>query len=202
MRAKITKRTVDEAAPAAADYWIWDTTLKGFGLRVTSAGAKVYWEQYRMGGRGSPTKRLSIGRHGSPWTAEQARGRAEEVLAEVVRGLDPVAAAQARDAKRFTVAERADRYLEQRVDMKSKPSTAKEFRRLVEKVIKPRLGTLAVADVTRGDLSALRHRLRKTPRSANQVLAVASKMFSLAGLWGFRPDGSNPCRLIERYREA
>ena len=31
------------------------------------------------------------------------------------------------------------------------------------------------------------------------MLAVASKAFNLAEVWGMRPDDSNPCRRIERY---
>jgi integrase len=33
------------------------------------------------------------------------------------------------------------------------------------------------------------------------VLAVLSKMFNLAERWGLRPDGSNPCRHVERFAE-
>jgi hypothetical protein len=34
------------------------------------------------------------------------------------------------------------------------------------------------------------------------VLAVCSKAFSLAELWGMRTEGTNPCRKIERYEES
>ena len=30
---------------------------------------------------------------------------------------------------------------------------------------------------------------------------MLSKMFSLAEVWGLRPDGSNPCRHVKRYKE-
>jgi integrase len=43
--------------------------------------------------------------------------------------------------------------------------------------------------------------MRKKPGAANRVLALLSKMFNLAERWGLRPDGSNPCRHVERYRE-
>ena len=39
------------------------------------------------------------------------------------------------------------------------------------------------------------------PYQANRVLAVLSKMFNLAERWGLRPDGSNPCRHVEKFGE-
>ena len=38
-----------------------------------------------------------------------------------------------------------------------------------------------------------------TPGAANHVIGLLSKMFNLAEKWGKRPDGSNPCRHIEKY---
>src|SRR4029077_5790679 len=74
MRAKITKRTVDTAEPGGATYLVRDTEVKGFVLVVTPASAKSYAVDYRVGsGRGSPKRRLTIGKHGSPWTPEMAR---------------------------------------------------------------------------------------------------------------------------------
>jgi integrase len=66
-------------------------------------------------------------------------------------------------------------------------------------------GTLAgarkVADVTRHDVAKLHHAHFDTPYQANRVLAVLSKMLNLAERWGIRPDGSNPCRHIEKFAE-
>ena len=48
---------------------------------------------------------------------------------------------------------------------------------------------------------ALHQDMQATPYQANRTLAVLSKMFNLAELWGMRPDGSNPCRHVKRYKE-
>src|SRR5260370_837546 len=37
---------------------------------------------------------------------------------------------------------------------------------------------------------------------ANRCLTLLGKMFGLAEDWGYRPDGSNPCRMVERFAEA
>jgi integrase len=62
---------------------------------VTDKGARSYLVQYRLEGRASPTRRVTIGKHGSPWTAETARDRAAELLEQVRRKVDPFDAAKA-----------------------------------------------------------------------------------------------------------
>lgn len=71
----------------------------------------------------------------------------------------------------------------------------------MDRLILPKLGKRLVADVARQDVARLHHGLRATPYQANRVLAVLSKMFTLAEAWGERPDGSNPCRHVEKFPE-
>lgn len=201
MEARITKKLVDQVQPADREIMVFDSVLKGFVLRISPGGTKTYAVRYRMGGRGSALRTVTIGRHGSPWTPDQARTEAERLLATARTGTDPAEERKAKLAKAFTVAELADRYVSQHLEMKNKATTQKEFKRIVESIIKPEIGTRTVESITRGDISALHHRLRETPRQANLTLSVLSKAFNLAEVWGFRQDGSNPCRLIERYKE-
>ena len=87
---RITKRSVDAVAPGAANTFLWDDELRGFGLKVTPRGAKSYVFAYRLGGREATKKRFTIGKHGSPWTPASARQRAEELAAIVGKGEDPM----------------------------------------------------------------------------------------------------------------
>ena len=98
--ARISKRTVDvvQCPPGKRNICLWDAAVKGFGLVVTSNGARTYVVQYRLGGRDTRTRRYTIGRHGSPWTPEQARQRALDVLQLVRTGVDPIDSE--RDARR------------------------------------------------------------------------------------------------------
>ena len=92
MRGKITKRSVDALMPAVngIEAVLWDTELKRFGVRVQRGGAKSYILHYRAGsGRGAPLRKLTIGRHGSPWTPETARREARRLLGLVGTGADP-----------------------------------------------------------------------------------------------------------------
>jgi hypothetical protein len=83
MRGKIAKRSVDalKRAGDGAETVLWDSELKGFGIRVQKGGGNSYVLHYRVGtSRGAPLRKLTIGRHGSPWTPETARREAKTLL--------------------------------------------------------------------------------------------------------------------------
>jgi integrase len=193
---KLTKRMVDAIRPGEAESFVWDDEPPGFGLRVLPSGRRSYLIQYRAKGR---TRRLVLGPHGV-LTPELARDKAIRLLADVRGGADPSAERKA-ERTRPTVAELAKRYLSEHAEPKKKPSSAASDRRLLDKKILPALGHVRVADVTRAEVTRLHHQLRKVPIEANRMLALLSKMMNLAERWGLRPDGSNPCRHVERYRE-
>jgi integrase len=203
MRGKITKRSVDalNLTAGGAEAVLWDIELKGFGVRLQRGGAKSYVLHYRVGtGRGAPLRKLTIGRHGSPWAPKQARAEAKRLLGLVAQGKDPAGAkAEAKAAP--TVAELAARFLAEHAEAKRKASTAREYRRLLEHVVLPAIGKRKVADVTRRDVERLHQTRRETPTEANRSVACLSAMFNIAERWGLRPDGSNPCRHVEKFPE-
>lgn len=193
---RITKRTVDSLSGQERERVVWDDDLKGFGVRVHPTGRKVYIVKARY--RGKPVK-VTIGPHGTV-TAAAARTRAAEILTGARAGQDP-AGWNDRNDRAPTMRELGKRFLGEYVPSHCKPSTAEEYRRSVELFINPRIGKLRVPDVRRSDIAALHHGLRATPYQANRTLGVLSKIFNLAELWNLRPDGSNPCRHVKRFRE-
>lgn len=194
---KLTKRFVEGLRKEDGDQVIFDELIPGFGVRVSPSGVRSYLVQYRNSQRRS--RRLTIGKHGTI-TTDQARDRARKILAAVLDGDDPVNDKQA-FRKAPTVNDLLDRYLVEHVDAKNASSTADEVRRLVDKKIRPILGTHKVASVTSNDMQSLHRRMSGTPRQANFTLAVCSKAFALAEKWGARDASSNPCKGIERYPE-
>ena len=193
---KLTKRRVEGFEIRAKAYFEWDSEIKGFGVRIMPSGTKTYQVQYRKGGR---TRRASIGRHGNI-TADQARSRAKEIMGELSKGENPVEEiAQHRRAP--TVAALCERFFTDHVQHRCKPSTQSEYRRAIDLFINPAIGNFKVVDVEQRDVSELHHKMRGKPYQANRVLGVLSKMFNLAEVWGLRPDGSNPCRHVPKYRE-
>jgi hypothetical protein len=197
MPQRITKRTVDQLSPASDDVLQWDTEVKGFGVRCRPSGAKYYVLKMRVGGR---QRWLTIGRHGSPWTPDKARSEALRLLGLKSGGKDP---ASERDRQKgvITVAELGSRFLTAYVPQHCKPNTAYEYRRAVELFINPALGRHRISDLLRADVAAFHHDQRDCPYQANRALGVLSKMLNLAEEWGLRPDGSNPCRHVKKYRE-
>ena len=194
MPTKITKRTVDLLESGV----VWDGEIKGFGARCRASGAKYYVLKMRVGGR---QRWITIGRHGSPWTAEGARNEALRVLGLRAAGKDP---ALDRDRQKgvITVAELGSRFLRDYVPQHCKPRTAYEYRRAVELFINPVLARHRISDVLRADVAAFHHGLRDRPYQGNRALGVLSKMMNVAEVWGLRPDGSNPCRHVKKYREV
>lgn len=150
---KLTKRVVDAAAadPNGGEVFLWDTEVKGFGLRVKPTGAKAFVLKYRIG---TKTKRFTISKVGSPYTVEEARGRAEDLLRGVKDGFDPMAAkVEAREA--MTVAELADLYLAEGPAEKpnKKASSWAADRSNIERHIKPLLGGKLAKLLTQADVA-------------------------------------------------
>lgn len=204
MKTKITKRAVDAMQPPAkGEGLLWDSELKGFGLRCRASGEKTYVVCYRAGagGRKAPYRKYTIGRHGSPWTPEQARDEAKRILGQVTHGADPAAIKkELRTAE--TMTDLAVRFMDDHVRAMRKDRTAAEYQRLIDTLILPTLGKLRIAELTRADVSKLHRSLRGTRYQANRVLAVLSSMLNKAESWGLRPDHSNPCNHIEKYKET
>ena len=166
--AKLTKRLIDSLqAPEAGEIWVWDAETKGFGLKVTPGGRKVFYLKFRTP-TDRTTKKLTIGAFGAV-TVEQARDQAIKALGAIVAGSDP-ARDRANRRKAPLMAEALADYLNDHRG-KWKPRTLAEYTRQVDDILTPALGTTKVADLSREDVATVIRRLSKTPTLANRVLA-------------------------------
>ncbi len=197
LKRKLTVRLVKSIEPSGGDTFIWDTEVPGFGLRVWPSGKRVFIYQYRT--RYRQTRRPVIGQYGA-MTPEQARRVARLWAAEVQQGGDP-GGERREAAKAPTVAQLAERYMAEHARPKKKPRSVQSDESNLRNHVLPALGPKKVAAITRADLARLHHSMRDTPGAANRVLALLSKMFTLAEKWELRPDGTNPCRHVDRYPE-
>ncbi|MEM7303462.1 MAG: site-specific integrase [Pseudomonadota bacterium] len=180
MSGKLTKSAIDAAAPRADDYFVWDGELKGFGIKIAKGGRKSYVFKYRVGtGRAAPTRRMTIGAHGSPWTVNQARTEARKLLGRAANGEDPAKEKQD-EKKQFTVAQLCDLYLENGVGTK-KASTIATDRGRIERHIKPLLGRKKVPDVTRADIKRFLHDVAIGKTSIDQKTGLRGRAIVKGG---------------------
>ncbi len=79
----ITKLVVDGLKAEAKDLLVWDRDLKGFCVRVTPTGKKIYFSFYRtMSGK---QRKPAIGMHGKV-TTEEARQIAKKWIKCIEQG--------------------------------------------------------------------------------------------------------------------
>jgi integrase len=198
---RISKRAVDALKSNGSEFTVWDDTVTGFGVRVRRTGAKSYVVVYRAGsGRGAPVRRFTVAAVGKI-TPERARARAKAILGAVAHGHDP---ANQKAAERGTpsVAELADRFMADHVRAKRKVGTAEFYRDILDRLVKPALGTTKSDKLTRLQVGRLHSSLADTPFQANRTLAVVGSMYAFAGRAGIVPEGTNPARGIDKFKEG
>lgn len=194
-KIKLTKSAVDAAQPQAEAVELRDTLVPGFLCKITPAGRKVFMLQYRT--NAGERRKPALGLYGE-LTVEQARSLAQEWLAQVRRGGDPAAEkAQARQAP--TVTELCTKFMEDYSKKRNKLSTQAGYQAVINRNIIPLLGRKKVQDVKRPDIAGLMEKLSYKQTEANKVFSVLRKMFNMAEVWGYRPDGTNPCRHVPMF---
>jgi integrase len=190
---KITKKRVDRLKPPSTGNKVyWDEDLRGFGLRVTAKGAKSYVLNYRINGR---ERRYTIGQHGE-LTPTQARADALSIKAEIRQGVDPLAE-RGRLKVEKTFADLCDEY--QQTYMLRKKSAASDKQYI--SFLLPKLKNRKLSEIKRRDIEVIHQKKgSEAPYAANRMLALLSRMFSLAVSWGWATD--NPARGIQKFKET
>ena len=198
MNQRLTKRAVESIQPHEKnELLIWDSELKGFGVRVFPTGRRTYFIQYRNSH--GDTRRKKIGVHGII-TADLAREEAKKLLGDVAKGQDPsVECKIVSNDMRHSMQELADQYLL----LHAKPNKAlqcyKDDMSKIKNIILKKYGHLRVDAITTLDLQKLHSELHKTPVKANRTIALLSTMFNFAIRWGWRSN--NPAKGIKKYKE-
>lgn len=198
---RITKRTVDALERSTHDVFLWDTDLKGFGVKVTRQnGLKKYVVQYRVIGLGRRTtaKRVVLGPHGT-LTPEEARQLARRELSRVAQGDDPASDRTARKGT-SSVAELWKAYVEHS-QHRLKASTRTEYERLFTQHVLGPLGKRLVTEVEAADVRRLHRAMHKTPYVANRVVAMLGGFFTFAWKEGVLDSRENAAHGVEFYRE-
>jgi integrase len=197
MAQKLNDRIVKALAiPDRGNRIAYDADVKGFGVRITAAGGRAFVLNYRR--KDGRERRWTIGSF-PDWSTGAARDEARRLKREIDLGADPVGAHQG-ERSSPTVADLCDRF-EAEYLPRRREWTRKGYRQQIATDIRPAIGRLKVASVTYTDIDRLHREIgKRAPIHANRVLALLSKMFSLAIRWHWRAD-ANPCRGVERNAE-
>jgi integrase len=148
--AKITKTFVDKVEAPAEGYAVhWDDSVKGYGLRVSKEGKRVFIVMGRVAGK---SIQFTLGPFGV-LTEAKARERAQKVLQDMREGIDPRAVVKADAAMKVSLQDVLESYVGR--PGKLKASTAAEYRRHVEKTF-AKWAPLPIASITR-DMVKERH---------------------------------------------
>ena len=219
MKGKITKRLIDATAKDSKDVVVWDTELRGFGLRVKPSGVKSFIVQYRnINGR---SRRHTIGQFGR-LTADEARREGKVLLGDVEKGGDPTEQAQnARQA--MSVSEMCGTYMEDalagRVMRRGKPkkaSTLEIDQGRIARHINPQLGNRPATSLKRRDVEKFMHaviegktagewatdkkrgkaRVKGGPGTAAKAVSLLSAIYNYGIRQGWVDD--NPCMGVEK----
>ena len=195
---RITNRFIDGVEPPTKGNKVhWDSETKGFGIRITSADAKAFVLRYVINGR---ERRYTIGDYGpSPGlNTSAARSLADELKGAIAKGQDPleerVSLRQAPTANDLCA-----EYLERHARPHKRPKSVRDDESMIDNYIAKNLGRLKVTAIGRRDIDQLHQSLSQHPYRANRVLALLSKMFSLAIEWEW--IGRNPVKGVKRFPE-
>ncbi len=187
--------------PAAGNRLYRDATVPGFAIRITANGHRAFVLDYRT--KTGRKRRLTLGEFGN-WTVGSARIRARELKRQIDGGGDPLGEIEdARSAP--TMTELIERFRNEHLPRR-RAGTQIDYESMLKRHIEPTFGTMKVDAVTHADIEKLHRRItgderKGHPYRANRVVALLSKLFSLAVKWNMRLDGTNPCKGIEKNVE-
>lgn len=148
---KITKRIVDAFQPdGTAERFLWDSELKGFGVRMMPSGVGSYIVKYRTAE--NRQRKMTIGRIGT-MTTEEARQLAREHLTSASKGGDP-SSERKQLRKNATLSEVCVDYMAE-AKTRLKPNSYLSNESNINVHILPLLGNRSVASITRADVTRM-----------------------------------------------
>lgn len=174
--------------------WESDSSVPGLGVLVLPSGIRTWYLRYREPDGKQQTQKL--GRDGII-NKTIARKQAVQILAEVAKGNAPGTARKERlKAPKMTELQAR---MEREHYATLRPKTVSNYEQIWRLHITPALGSKRVREVTREQVVELLGKL--PPVQRNRVLQCLKAAFTMAEVWGMRPENTNPCRKIAKTTE-
>ena len=199
---RLTERRIETLTTTGGPVVVRDETLAGFGVQVTPSGRKSYVLRYRTP---DGTRKQAILARVGELPLRDARNLAAAELVRIRAGeSDPLKRRQ--DARRAPmVSDLLSRYFDDYAPSRMAagrlaPATLRKYRTLAERYIRPAIGSIRIAEVSRLDVERMAKRIVSDVQR-NRTIVFASRLFNLAERWELRPQHSNPARGVELARE-
>ena len=189
-RIALTDARIRALKTRKTTYDIRDGKLRGFGVRVLPSGRKRYFVHCQHHGE----RVWKIVGDAATTNVVDARSRASGMLAAIRRGENTPSRPDE------TVFEAVAETVFQRYQRVWKPGTLRANRSYLRNQLLPHFSGRPIADIDAQDVRRWFASLRATPVAADRSMPVLSVIMREAKQMGFRPEGSNPCRGIRRYR--
>ena len=151
---------------------------RGFGVRVTAAGARAFVMNYRLRGR---EHRYTIGAW-PDWSALKAVRQARDLRQRIDRGENPIAD-RAPSPATASIASILDEFVARYVRNPKQPlreRTADEYESAFNRLVKPRIGRLGIYEVRRSHIIKMLDEIEDVngPVAADRTLAYLRKAFN------------------------
>ena len=190
-KLRLDERRVDALKPRKSAYDVRDRELKGFGVRVLPSGAKRYFVHSQHNGR---RVWKIVGQTGTIGV-DQAREQARALVAAVQKGNADEAVAPF-----DTPFEQVGDEVLRRYARHWKPSTLTVNRGYYRNHILPWFAGRPISEITPCDVQQWFASLHEAPVAADRSAPILSVIMRQAEAYGYRPEGTNPCAGIKRYR--
>lgn len=196
----ITEDFIQRLKPTDRDQLFFDENEKGFGVRLTKGGVVSFVLNYRFKGR---DRRVTLGnlpdRYWPRFKVKEARAAAKEMKAAITNEHDPITERQSAQ-RELTVDDLADLFIEH-AELHRRPITVRDYKAMLRRIIRPRLGALKISAVTRTDVQKLHSSLKKTPYYANRCLALVSAIWNYAKSQEPPLAQVNPAEHVQKFDE-
>ncbi|MDE0240037.1 MAG: tyrosine-type recombinase/integrase [bacterium] len=187
-RTRLTQARIKALRPRKTVRDLRDAELKGFGVRLYPTGRLCFFIHSQHEG-----KRIwKIVGDAASLSLEDARSRALSMLAAERNGVQV--------ASQHVLFEEVANEVFRRYGRNWKPRTLKVNQGYFANQILPWFRGQPIADITAADVRSWFASLHATPVAADRSLPVLSVIMAQAEAYGHRPEGSNPCKNIRRYR--
>ncbi len=189
---RLTERSIKRIAKPAKGYTLtWDDQLKGLGLRTTANDVKSFIVNYRNAD--GTQRRATLGRFPA-LSATAARQRAQELLAKIHLGEDPLDQQRARRGE-LTFGQLVDEFAKRHLESMKR---GYEVERILRTDALAGLGasTRAAAVWRRDVIELVEQKAARAPIAANRLLQAIRRLYN----WAVEKDllETNPCVMVKR----